>query len=183
MKIFIEKHRWSILRTGLILGSLLILVKVFWPMSISIWKKWRDFKNLQVQVIEAYSWKEVTRQLKQENDRLRDELSKLYRRVPQEEALSNFIQYLQKERKKAKLELIYLKPYFAQKVGRYQEVPVELELKGKFHDLGRFLSRLENSNNIIQFKTLKIKTRDMLTNKLNIHLKLSIILIKSTHES
>jgi len=60
----------------------------------------------------------------------------------------------------------------------YDQFPFEISLEGEYHQLGQFLSLLENSGYAVHFEDLRISTKDVISNKLDIKLKLSVFFMR-----
>jgi Tfp pilus assembly protein PilO len=60
----------------------------------------------------------------------------------------------------------------------YHQFPFEISLEGEFHNLGEFLNLLENSGYALRFHDLKISTKDVISSKLDVKLKLSVFFMK-----
>lgn len=60
----------------------------------------------------------------------------------------------------------------------YHQFPFEISLQGEYHHLGQFLSLLENSGFAIRFHDLRISTKDVVSNKLDVKLKLSVFFMR-----
>lgn len=85
----------------------------------------------------------------------------------------------------AGLEIISIRPLFLKEEGQFYQIPIELNVKGDYYNLGQFLSLIESYEGFIDIKSLKISPQRAgyivekeQSDKLNITLSLNGVTLK-----
>lgn len=60
----------------------------------------------------------------------------------------------------------------------YKELPIQIQVKGRYQDLGEYLKRLEESTRLIKIKSLSIKTDPNAPPKLDVTLEIATFIVK-----
>ncbi|HEA47297.1 MAG TPA: hypothetical protein ENH97_02680 [bacterium] len=60
----------------------------------------------------------------------------------------------------------------------YKEIPIQIQLKGRYQDLGEYLKGLEESTRLIKIKSLSIKTDPKDPPKLDVVLEIATYIVK-----
>ena len=60
----------------------------------------------------------------------------------------------------------------------YKEIPIQIQVKGRYQDLGEYLKRLEESTRLIKIKSLSINTDPQAPPKLDVTLEIATFVVK-----
>jgi Tfp pilus assembly protein PilO len=97
------------------------------------------------------------------NKKIKEEIKKLKSKfiLPQQE--SKLFSFLSEKSKDFKINIESLKPletinYTSGRFGKFKYLPISIESKGKFHNLGKFLDYLQKSDYFFEVKELYIKS-------------------------
>ncbi len=60
----------------------------------------------------------------------------------------------------------------------YKEIPIQVQIKGRYQDLGKYLKGLEESTRLIKIKSLSIKTDPKAPLKLDVVLEIATYIVK-----
>jgi len=60
----------------------------------------------------------------------------------------------------------------------YKEIPIQIQVKGRYQDLGEYLKRLEESTRLIKIKSLSIKTDPEAPPNLDVTLEIATYIVK-----
>lgn len=92
--------------------------------------------------------------LKREYDRLKMELSYIEERLPRKEEMPNLLKQVTRIGKDSEVDFVTFKPLNIKKEDDYEILPIEVNIEGTYHKLGKFVSEIGNLPRII---TPKIK--------------------------
>ena len=95
--------------------------------------------------------------------------------IPQESDPSQLLNYLSNEAKDTEVTLLEVEPQKKNSVGNgyFREILLTVRAKGGYHDLGRFLSRLETGDRYIAVESFEISSdpKDLQEHLMKLNLK------------
>ena len=93
--------------------------------------------------------------------RLDEKLDYYERRLPEEKEIASLLKFLSDSAKKLNVRLTEIKPVGQDKHKKaaaliYEQVPILLRAECRYHELGRFLNKLESADRFMKITELKI---------------------------
>ncbi len=79
-------------------------------------------------------------------------------RMPPNEEITWVVDEISKLSKDSGIELLSLEPQAVEDKGSYYRLPLELDIECSYHQLGNFLSRIENSPKFMRLDNFKLDT-------------------------
>jgi type IV pilus assembly protein PilO len=77
--------------------------------------------------------------------------------LPTEASISTLLTTLTKRSTKSEVKIKHLKPLGRSSKEKYDEIRIEMEVHGGYHNIGTFLASLNNMERIVNVKNLKLK--------------------------
>lgn len=139
----------------------------------SAWLKHAEARVCKQKVKEARAWRQITQRLRQDNQHLQSRVANLTRSAPVDDSQANILGFVQSAVQECGLSLQQLQPLEPVANDDLQERSLELNLLGRYHQLGRLIYILEASHHIVQVRSLDIRTQGLLSQDLIIVLRIS----------
>ncbi|MCK4648937.1 type 4a pilus biogenesis protein PilO, partial [bacterium] len=132
-------------------------------------------KEFELQEVQVKTEKERIAQLEEKYRHTQKKLEYLKGRLPKEKQIPALLSQIASQ---ARLEynLIKMLPEESRLV--YKEIPIQIQVKGRYQDLGEYLKRLEESTRLIKIKSLSIKTDPKTLPKLDVTLEIATFVVK-----
>lgn len=176
----INENKWLLVKGGIAVGAFVIFCMLHLQMLFNTFEIKQSTKTLRASVQEAYSWAKITKNLKKNNAMLTERLQNLSDELPENKVQSGIISVLNETAAKNHLKFKYLKPIDSVISGGFKEEVFELMLTGAFHNTAKFINTLEQSENVICVRALEMSTGDLVSNTLQVRIKLSVLQISKT---
>ncbi len=149
----IKKRR---IKKEAILLLVMIFLLLFFLFQFRVNSKLRGVLKAEISFLQEAKNFEV---LKKKHDTLQKELEALQKLLPEQERFSKFLAVLAQIASKTNVKVISIKPLSQRREGPYQEIFVEMDGQGGYHNLGKFLNSLENSSKLfVNVKDFRMKT-------------------------
>lgn len=116
----------------------------------------------KIEAIEATQKKEEEKNklLKEVNKRQKD-IQKYRFRLSLNKDISYFINYVSKLADASGVEVISIEPKSLQRENYYQKLPLNLSLKASYNELGKFISKLESSEQFILVEKMRFGKQEI----------------------
>lgn len=164
---FINKNKNTLFNIALILLALFISNKVYKSQGKAI-------ESLREQTREEFKKNEILQDISSLEKKIG-----LYKNLLHNKDAASAINTFGNIAKESNINIISIKPSPEQKFTEYIKIPFELSVNApNYHSLGKFISRIENQQEVYMIDSLNINANNQLKD-LNVSLKVSaIILIK-----
>jgi Tfp pilus assembly protein PilO len=155
----VRAHVWvfGLIAGGVVITALLIAL-VFAPMAASISETRRELASGQY---DLDAWRRMVArrtQLRAENIVLSRHAESTGAMVERGEEPSHLLDTLIAAATKSRIDFVSIVPSEIVDHGKYREVPMEIEVRAHFHDLGKFVNEIERSSTTIKIVGMSIKT-------------------------
>ena len=111
--------------------------------------------------------------LMQEVSKMREEIDYYEKRIPSEKGTSWLLMELSRIARETGIRYVSIVPAEEKKEESYVRIPIQVQIKCGYHSLGRFLSRIENSQRFMTVDNLTISPDGSNPLRHNIILKIS----------
>ena len=149
-------------RFGLLVGVFLAVIGLYWfavygGERTKLNQKRTQLTKVQSEIAEARAVASNLKSFQEQRDLLHRELEGALRRLPNATELPGLLTDISSLGKKSGLEIRAFDPGQKVSKGFYAEVPIKLEFRGSYHDLGRFFDRLSRLSRIVNITELRMK--------------------------
>jgi len=151
----------------ILLGILLVLFGLFYyfvylPKTEEIATLRSRLRQLDQQVIQKRKLVRNIKQFRREYALLKKKLDESLRQLPNKEMIDKILMDIASYERRENLESILFKPRKEQKHGFYAVVPVQVQIRGTYHQIGKFFEDIVNLPRIVNVKGYKFtKPKDV----------------------
>jgi len=150
---------------GVLIALLVIIVAVAYFMMFKGWYQRIEATERQIQKVEADIQKGRALQMRvnefnRQINELKEELSKLKEIMPTKSEAGKFYSNLNLLANESQVYIKSIKAANRVRTDVYTELPYDLDLKARYHDVGQFFASLANFPKIINVRNLEMKTLD-----------------------
>lgn len=146
------------LTAGVVVVTALVVSLVFAPMAASISETRRELASGQY---DLDAWRRMVArrtQLRAENIVLSRRAESTGAMVARGEEPSHLLDALIAAADESRIDFVSIVPSEIIDHGKYREVPMEIELRARFHNLGKFVNEIERSSTTIKIVGMSIET-------------------------
>ncbi|OIN95961.1 hypothetical protein AUJ66_07785 [Candidatus Desantisbacteria bacterium CG1_02_38_46] len=125
--------------------------------------KFKEIKKLSDEIVKANEELQETQKIARMKDKLIEEINKLResiiyyeRRIPGEKATSWLLIELSRVARQTGIKYASITPQPEEKKELYIRVPIKIEIQCGYHSLGKFLSKIENSQRFMDVDDIVI---------------------------
>jgi|SRR6187399_674412 len=158
-----SKLQWyyQLLIVGAVCGGLLGLVwyQYLSPMQVAIEAKQVELTAVKEQVAKSQLQARTFAKFKADSAALQDRLDKLKSVLPLEKETDQILRQVQSSASTSALRIIRVVSRSTIDHDVYTEWPIEMEIVGNFHNLGRYLDKIRLLPRIVNISNMKIQSR------------------------
>jgi type IV pilus assembly protein PilO len=118
----------------------------------------QEYSKLSVELEKARQMVDKLPQLEAEYERLHEQWESAQKLLPEEEEMPELLRKVTTAGNRAGIEFMLFQPGAAIVKTDYKEHPVKVRVRGGYHQLGIFLSRLANLDRIVNVSNLDVKS-------------------------
>ena len=178
LSLWIQMHRWMALAGFAAVLSLYVLFGEVVPRITSAYGLYRTWKQHEVRIASVTNGEVEQAQLSARKRLLQQRFAALYVSLPRSDHMSIILQVLQESADSAAVHVKEVRPTERTSFANYEEAPFEVILGGTFHEVGTFISRIEQSPYVIKVKQFEFRRRSPASVELVAELVLSVIILK-----
>lgn len=141
-------------RKDIVIGLGILLVAAILAQKVVYSPKAKKIERLRSQIREE----EEKNRLLGEIDQIDQTLHSYQKKTPSGREVSWVLDKVTKIAKDMELSIISLEPQPPDDRGAYVRLPLKLEVECGYHELGRFLSQIESSEEFLRIESLQVKT-------------------------
>ena len=142
---------------GLMLG--LVWYQYLSPIQVSIEGKRTELDALKAQVLKSQAEERTFAKFKAESAALQEQLDRLKSVLPLEKETDQILRQVQNSASSSALRIIRVVSKATIDHDVYTEWPIEMEIVGTFHNLGRYLDKIRLLPRIVNISNMKIQSR------------------------
>lgn len=149
-------------RFGVLAAVFVAVVAVYWfslygAQREELHKQQAELTRLQAKITESRAVASNLKSFREKREELRNELAEALRRLPNKSELPVLLTDITSLGKKSGLEFRSFRPAGEVSRGFYAEVPIKIEVTGKYHEVGVFFDRLSRLSRIVNVKDLSMQ--------------------------
>ena len=173
---WLHYHRWMALTAGVVLLCVYVCVGELIPRSMNTYNLFRQWQGQQDKIAAVEDWDTEQLALNLRKRQLQRRFAALYVSLPKSDHMSTILQVLQESADSSNVVIGQVRPTERVPFGTYDELPFEVEVAGPFHDVGRFINRIEQSAYVMKVKGLMLQRPSVASSRLHMTLRLSVII-------
>jgi Tfp pilus assembly protein PilO len=158
---WLAARRWVVI-TGLAMALFAYaVVSEVIPLSMDLLHVHRATMENQQRISEAETWQSHGAAIKRKREKMKSEMAQLVFSRGRDSQVSKILAILSQTAQEREINILALKPQAIKTYQRHVELPIQLEVTGHFHALGRFTNALETAATVIKLEGLKIVSKEM----------------------
>ena len=150
---FYKKFLILIVILGILFG--LFYYFIYMPKLDEVASLQAQLRRLDQQVIQKRKLVRNLKQFRKEFALLKKKYDESLRQLPNREMIDKILMDIAKFERKENLESILFKPKKEVKMGFYAVVPVQIKIRGTYHQIGKFFVDIANLPRIVNIKSFK----------------------------
>ncbi len=135
------------------------------PLESNIVRQQGTLSKLKLDLAEKEGIAQNLNEKRREMDRLEQELQAALTKMPEAKEIEELLEQLNDLGKKSGLQISSLTPGGEANAGFYSRIPIQISVKGNFHEIGMFLQNVANMRRIVNVSSIKLRTPTMANNK------------------
>lgn len=152
-------------RFGILAGVAAVIVGIYWFALFSgsrqqLARLQTQLTGIETQIVEAKAVAANLSSFKAKQEELKAELKEALRQLPNSSELPVLLTDINSLGKKTGLEIQKFKPTGEVSRGFYAEVPIQLRMFGRYHDVGVFFDRVSRLSRIVNVTELAMEISD-----------------------
>ena len=170
----IKEHKWSVLS---IVSGLLFIIIFFSHVAPSVGEILSIHRQIQEcrQKIAGVNTESLEhKRIEQDKLVLKDQIEQFVFDQNQDSHMPQLLALLMKCAKKKGICILKIQPEQHRKKKRHVEVPIQLILTSKFHQLGSFINAIETSKPIIRVEEVSMTSKNITSNMLDVEMTLVV---------
>lgn len=176
----LEENKWLLFAAACTLLFLIVIFEEIVPTIKEISEMQQSTQAIREKISRAATWHLSSEQVSHRIDSLQAQIETLVLSQDQEMQISRILKFLHQASKKNNVRIITIKPQESRTFTGHVELPLELELRSRYHDLGRFLNAVETATIIAKVEYLHTQSEKMTSTQLAVALKLVIYYLEQT---
>lgn len=149
-------QRWALPGIPIILIGVIFYYLVYNGRAQQINTLQQEVDKMETELVQARLEAARLPELKHKHEELETTLSQLVAQLPDTKEIPELLIQISGLGRKSGLEFTLFKPQPEQPKEFYAEIPVDMEIKGGYHDLARFFDWLGNLPRIVNIRNIKI---------------------------
>ncbi len=145
---------------GIIFGVIICIifyVTLYKSRSNEILEKQKELQEKQIKLQEAQKIAQQLDKLQRENRKLEYEIRESAKRLPQEKEIPDLLRQITNLGNRAQIDFVSFKPQTVEAKGFYKEIPIRVNVRSSYHNLGLFLSELGQLERIVNTSDIQIQ--------------------------
>lgn len=149
--------RWPLLAGAVFVLSLYLVATELWPRAAQAVDLWRTWRANEARIESGQGATEQVAVLRAEERLMQARFTRLAVRLPRRDQMSAILEGLRRRAEASGVRLVELRPssVLVQRP-TFDELPLEIELAGPFHGIGRFVDQVERSEGLIRVEALRL---------------------------
>jgi type IV pilus assembly protein PilO len=182
MNNYFQHNKWRLAAAG----CCLLMVYLFWgyllPQFNQTIQLYSDLQDQKAKIASVKNWRTRLNRLNDQQQKFKDYLSKIFLNLPKNDQMSTIVNQVFKQAKSGSVKITQMKPEEQLQYDTYLEIPISLQVQGSYHEIGRFVNRIEHSGYLMKVGSVKITSGDQVNARLNARLAVRVIILKRSTE-
>ncbi|MCL4478147.1 MAG: type 4a pilus biogenesis protein PilO [Deltaproteobacteria bacterium] len=153
----------KILLIGVIMILVVLLDLYLWPGYFAERNKLAVLKaqeqNIQAKVLETQAITAHLNEFQDELDKLNEQLKEALTKLPNTEEIDKYLLTINTLAKTTDINVLQIQPQAEQNKGFYAEIPVSINVTGRYQDIATFLDKLTHLQRIVNVSALNLKIK------------------------
>lgn len=175
---YLEQHRWRAITGVLVLLACYVLLTDALPRMFAVTELYATWQAHQTKIAAVATWERQEKTLDVRRQHLQQRLDRLYVSLPQGDQMSAVLQVFQSQADASGVRLQRIQPDERMVFENHDELPLHIELTGRFHALETFIHATETSAFLIKVKKVALQRASPTSPALEATLLGHVILLK-----
>ena len=184
MKQLIDTYKWKALTGAVVLLFLYLVVGVVIPGFSGSWNTYQQLQMQQQKIDSADNWQQKRQRFNNQEEKLSGLYKQLFVSIPRNDQMSAIINLLVKQADDTEVTIREVVPLDRVDQEAFTLIPMDLKIKGEFHELLEFINGLEQANYLVRCTRLSMSApKEYGESVLSASLRLSVTVIQDDKES
>ena len=167
-------------KLGILFGTLAFIGLIFWlylmsPVFTEVTKAEEELETVRMEVVRREGIAKNLGKFKEEVVRLDGELNKALKELPDKKAIAGLLSKISDKAQDSGLEVSLFRPQGESKKDFYAEVPVEMKVRGTYHQVATFFDEVGRMSRIVNLGKIEMEQPEILEGDNTAILETSII--------
>lgn len=175
---YFKNNRWKAAGAGIVVFVMFLVWGYIIPEFQQTLHLYSTLQEKKAEIASVQNWQHRLNRLNEQREKLEEYLSKIFLNLPEDDQMSTIIDQVFKEAESGDVKVIQMRPDERIQHESYLEIPISLQVKGSYHEIGGFVNRIEQSRYLMKVERVNIKSEDIPNKPLNAHIGLKVIILK-----
>lgn len=167
-------------KLGILFGLLALIAVLFWlymmsPVFEKVAQAKENLEGVRVEVIRRQGIAKNLDKFKEEVVRLDGELDKALKELPDKKAIAGLLSKISDKAQDSGLEVSLFRPQGESKKDFYAEVPVEMKVRGTYHQVATFFDEVGRMSRIVNLGRIEMEQPEIIEGESTAVLDTSVI--------
>lgn len=152
-----NKYTWRLISGGVLLSCILLILVVVLPYVSSTLEKYQVYSSQKESLQLVGDWSEQLEQLNKKQIVLNESMESMYIGLPKEQEFSSVVASLFSIAQSSNISISKIKPSESVLVGNQLRKEFSLDIQAEYHNLARFINRIEQSDYLINLQEMRVE--------------------------
>lgn len=170
----LREHSWFTIAGLSCLFFVYVLISHIIPLCGEVLDIHKTIEKNRQKIDQVKDWQTMYDQLEGRKKHLKKQIEQFVFSQKQDTHLSRILTFLSKSAKETGVRIQTIKPQEIKKAKTHIELPIQLTLTTRFHQLAHFVNTIETSEPVIKLESVKITAKKMISNLLHVEMTLAV---------
>ncbi len=175
-------------KVGFLAGLILMIVGLDWtffysPLSIRIFDLEEQIKNVRIERIRKRNLTRDSAKLREQLDELNIMLKKAVAQLPDRKEIPELLSSISGRAREAGLEILIFRPQAENLRDFYAEIPVDIVVRGGFHDVVTFFDEVGRLNRLVNIRNIEMRNPEVKGAKMSVQTSTQAITFRFLDEA
>ena len=178
VRTWLQERRWLAL-AGCVAGLVVyVLLADFVPRAAKVYAVFDTWQEQQARILSLADATLQQEHLEARRRTLQGRFDRLYVNLPRSDQISVLVQVLQQSAEAVEVGLQQIRPAERKTFAGHDALPFQVVLLGSFHEIGRFINRVEQSAYVIKVEHVRLTRMRPPSKALQAEVRLNVIVLK-----
>ncbi|MEX2345039.1 MAG: type 4a pilus biogenesis protein PilO [Balneolaceae bacterium] len=171
-------NKWRLTGMGYIILSIYFLTGYIIPECKNTLQIYQNRQEQEEKIASVSNWENQLNQLNNQQKELEHFFSKIYVSLPDDDQMSAIINQIFNEAGAAHIQLNQMRPAEQTEFESHIQIPVAITLMGTYHEIGRFVNAIEQSDYLMKVDEIEIRAEQETGTPLAGQILIKVIILK-----
>lgn len=179
---YLENNKWKVAGAGIVLLTCFLVWTYIIPEFQQSLQLYSNLQEKKAEIASVKNWQNRLGRLNKNQQKLEDYLSKIFLNLPENDRMSTIVDQVFHEAKSEDVRVLQMRPADQIKHEGYLEIPISVEVKGSYHEIGRFVNNIERSKYLMKVVKVSLTSEENSNSLLTAQIALKVIVLKRNNE-